>query len=88
MLVEGPYGAPLVRHHGRLLLLAAGIGITPFRALLEGLPLREGEVTLVHRVSDPDGVLFGDELAELAFEAWRLTAPAALVEGRGGRLPE
>jgi hypothetical protein len=28
-----------------------------------------------------------DELAELAFEAWRLTAPAALVEARGDRLP-
>ena len=27
------------------------------------------------------------ELAELAFEAWRLTAPAALVERRGDRLP-
>ena len=28
-----------------------------------------------------------DELAELTYEAWRLTAPAALVEGRGQRLP-
>ena len=28
-----------------------------------------------------------DELAELTFEAWRLTAPAALVDGRGDRLP-
>ncbi len=28
-----------------------------------------------------------DELAELTFEAWRLTAPAALVEARGERLP-
>jgi len=28
-----------------------------------------------------------DELAELVFEAWRLTAPAELVEQRGGRLP-
>nr|WP_218852153.1 MmcQ/YjbR family DNA-binding protein [Nocardioides panaciterrulae] len=28
-----------------------------------------------------------DELAELAFEAWRLTAPAVLVERRGDRLP-
>jgi hypothetical protein len=29
-----------------------------------------------------------DELAELAFEAWRLTAPAALVEARADRLPD
>jgi hypothetical protein len=28
-----------------------------------------------------------DELAELTFEAWRLTASAALVELRGDRLP-
>jgi hypothetical protein len=28
-----------------------------------------------------------DELAELAFEAWRLTAPVALVDERADRLP-
>ncbi len=28
-----------------------------------------------------------DELAELAFEAWRLTAPAELVAARADRLP-
>ncbi len=28
-----------------------------------------------------------DELAELTFEAWRLTAPATLVEERADRLP-
>ena len=28
-----------------------------------------------------------DELAELTFEAWRLSAPAALVADRGDRLP-
>ena len=28
-----------------------------------------------------------DELAELVFEAWRLTAPARLLEQRGNRLP-
>lgn len=28
-----------------------------------------------------------DELAELVFEAWRLTAPAGLVDHRGDRLP-
>ncbi|WP_372735717.1 MmcQ/YjbR family DNA-binding protein [Nocardioides sp.] len=33
------------------------------------------------------GGLERDELAELSFEAWRLTAPAALVEARSDRLP-
>jgi hypothetical protein len=28
-----------------------------------------------------------DELAELTFEAWRLTAPATLIDVRGDRLP-
>ena len=28
-----------------------------------------------------------DELAELTFEAWRLSAPAGLVEDRADRLP-
>jgi hypothetical protein len=28
-----------------------------------------------------------DELAELTFEAWRLTAPAPLIDLRGDRLP-
>ena len=28
-----------------------------------------------------------DELAELTFEAWRLTAPASLVDRQGERLP-
>ena len=28
-----------------------------------------------------------DELAELTFEAWRLTAPGALVDARGEQLP-
>jgi len=33
------------------------------------------------------GGLERDELAELTFEAWRLTAPAQLVEARQDRLP-
>ncbi|MCW2758345.1 MAG: putative ferric reductase, partial [Nocardioidaceae bacterium] len=39
-LVEGPYGRPggHRRRHSRLLLLAAGVGVTPFRARLEDLP--------------------------------------------------
>jgi hypothetical protein len=33
-----------------------------------------------------EGIEF-DELAELTFEAWRLTAPAALVDSHGDQLP-
>ena len=31
--------------------------------------------------------VYRDELAELTFEAWRLSAPAALVQAREDRLP-
>jgi predicted ferric reductase len=67
VLVEGPYGVALPgrRRHPRLLLLAAGVGVTPFRTLLETLPLQPGEATLVVRVrQEPDWVL-GAELREL-----------------------
>ena len=38
--IEGPYGAFThhARHTDRVLLVAAGVGVTPVRALLEGLP--------------------------------------------------
>lgn len=65
--VEGPYGAlaDLRRRHPRLLLLAAGVGVTPFRALLEGGGFAPGEVTLLYRVADAGQVLLGDELVDL-----------------------
>jgi len=66
--IEGPYGAlaDLPRRHPRLLLVAAGVGITPFRALVEGGGFAPGEVTLLYRVADSERVLFGTELAALA----------------------
>lgn len=70
VLIEGPYGAMVTdrRRHPRLLLIAAGVGITPFRALLEDLPLQPGEATLLYRAHSEPEVLFADELAELARE--------------------
>ncbi|GAA1936532.1 ferric reductase-like transmembrane domain-containing protein [Nocardioides hwasunensis] len=66
--IEGPYGAlgDLPRRHPRLLLIAAGVGITPFRALVEGGGFAPDEVRLLYRVADAEQVLFGDELRELA----------------------
>lgn len=66
VLVEGPYGR---MHDGartgrKALLMGAGIGITPMKALLESLPADAGEITVVHRVSDPDDpTLHADLLA-------------------------
>ncbi|WTG87267.1 ferredoxin reductase family protein [Kitasatospora sp. NBC_01560] len=62
---EGPYGAftARTRRRRRVLLLGAGVGITPLRALFETMP---GEVTLVQRAGRPEDVLFRAELAEVA----------------------
>ncbi|MFE2916232.1 ferric reductase-like transmembrane domain-containing protein [Kitasatospora indigofera] len=67
---EGPYGALTarrVRGRGRpVLLLAAGVGITPLRALFETLPAPRGGLTLVYRASSAADVVFRDELAKVA----------------------
>ena len=66
--VEGPYGAltGARRTRSRVLLVAGGIGITPLRALLEELPVRPGEMTLVYRASRPKDLVFRDELDAIA----------------------
>jgi predicted ferric reductase len=68
VFVEGPYGAftGAARTKARILLVAGGIGITPLRALLEELPASRGNITLVYRASDPDDVVFRDEIEQLA----------------------
>jgi predicted ferric reductase len=61
VLVEGPYGAVTAdrRQGGKSLLIAAGVGITAVRGLLDDLA---GEVTLLYRVRDRREVVFGREL--------------------------
>jgi ferredoxin-NADP reductase len=46
--------------------VAGGIGITPLRALLEALPARPGDLTLLYRVGDPHEIVFRGELEALA----------------------
>ncbi len=74
--IEGPYGA--FTHHAcsrdGVVLIAAGVGITPVRALLEDLPTWTDVVVLV-RASTADDLVHRDEVA-------------ALVRQRGGRLHE
>jgi len=68
VLVEGPYGrmTAAVRTQDRLTFIAAGIGITPMRALLEELDYRPGEATLIHRTSGSRDALLAHEITELA----------------------
>ena len=76
VFVEGPYGA--FTHHVRgtdhVVLVGAGVGITPLRALLEDLP-KGVDATVIIRASTPEEVPHRDEVA-------------ALVQARGGRLFE
>jgi ferredoxin-NADP reductase len=65
-LVEGPYGrlSARTRSRRRVALIGAGVGITPLRALAEGLDYAPGEAILVQRfTSEP---LFRSELESLS----------------------
>ena len=68
IFVEGPYGVltGARRTRPKVLLIAGGIGITPLRALLEALPARPGDLTLLYRVRDQGDVVFRAELETLA----------------------
>ena len=69
VLVEGPFGRLSGRARsgaGGVVLAAAGVGITPLRALVEDLDYTPGHATLLYRFS---GVpLFAEELRVLAHE--------------------
>ncbi len=68
VLVEGPYGRlhDGVRTRRKVTLLAGGIGITPLRALLEEMPQRPGDVTLIYRARTDQDLIFTSELEALA----------------------
>ncbi|MFJ8962652.1 ferric reductase-like transmembrane domain-containing protein [Lentzea sp. NPDC102401] len=67
-LVEGPYGTltALVRTRWKVAMFAAGIGITPMRALLAELPYAPGDAVLFYRAGHQGDLLFRRELEELA----------------------
>ncbi|RZS90859.1 putative ferric reductase [Motilibacter rhizosphaerae] len=71
VLFEGPYGRLTLGvrddHRRPVVLLGAGVGITPLRALLEELP-PEVPATLLVRARDEDEVLFRRELETLAMQ--------------------
>ena len=88
VLVEGPYGRlhAGVRTRRKVLLMGAGIGITPMRALLEDLDQAPGDVVVVHRVDRGDELVLDREIVALA----RLAAPAtssSRARGCPGRDP-
>jgi predicted ferric reductase len=72
--IEGPYGAfttaARVRQHA--LLVGAGVGTTPLRAMLEELPAGV-HVVCILRASTPEELVLADEIQ-------------AIVDGRGGHV--
>jgi predicted ferric reductase len=68
VFIEGPYGVltGARRSRPKVLLIAGGIGIAPLRSLLEALPARPGDLTLLYRVGDMRDIVFRSELETLA----------------------
>lgn len=81
---EGPYGsltADRATSH-RSLLIAAGVGVTPLRALFETLP---GEVTLLYRARRAEDLALGAELEAIA--RWRGAQVLYALNGPQGERP-
>jgi len=66
--MQGPYGlfTDVARTAPRLAIAAAGIGVTPIRALLEHSKFAPGEATILLRASTDDETYLWDEIAEIA----------------------
>jgi predicted ferric reductase len=66
--IEGPYGlfSDSARTSPKLAIIAAGIGITPIRALLEHAQFAPGDATILLRAGSQDETYLWDEVRELA----------------------
>ncbi len=76
VFAEGPYGVFTrhVRRGDRIILIGAGVGISPIRSLLEDLPVGT-DVTVILRASNLVDIVHREEIKKL-------------VEERGGQLHE
>lgn len=68
VLIEGPYGrlGSRARTRRKVVMIGAGVGVTPLRALVEGLDYEPGEAVLLQRYTDRP--LFDRELDLIASE--------------------
>jgi predicted ferric reductase len=66
--IEGPYGlfSDSARTSPKLAIIAAGIGVTPIRALLEHAQFAPGDATILLRAGSQDETYLWDEIRELA----------------------
>jgi len=67
VVAEGPFGSftDQARIKDRIALVAAGVGITPIRALMEEM---RGRITLIYRATRDQDLIFRQELETLAAE--------------------
>lgn len=67
VMAEGPYGilSPEAATRERVALIGGGIGITPIRAMLEGLDRAPGYVSVLYRTRNRDNAPLLDELEML-----------------------
>lgn len=65
--VEGPYGmfGTAARTRDKVVMIGAGIGITPLRALLERTPFAPGNATVLLRGHSEQELYLGSEILEL-----------------------
>lgn len=68
VMLEGPYGNFTGRRRRRrkVLLVGAGVGITPLRALFESFTVPGADVVLIHRGSTPDELALRGEIDQIA----------------------
>ncbi len=66
--IEGPYGlfTDAARTSPKLAIVAAGVGVTPIRALLEHAQFAPGEATVLLRAGSQDETYLWDEVRDLA----------------------
>jgi predicted ferric reductase len=88
---EGPYGrlTGAARTRPGVVLMGSGIGITPMRALLEGLEYPRGRATLIYRASSEDDLVLRGEIRAIAARrgADVVELPGRRVPGRPSWLP-
>ena len=68
VILEGPYGVFTEERRSKndVVLIAAGIGAPPIRALAENIAAKPGEVSIIYRVRDKEDAPLISELQEIA----------------------
>ena len=68
VILEGPYGVFTEERRSRekVVLIAAGIGVPPIRALAESMAARSGDVTIIYRTRNHEDAALLGELQEIA----------------------